>query len=125
MLCVGIQNVQFGASLIGASRTEFNNLLVDSVNEAITDILGPKVNEALWYHYQAYVGVTRDEIPYQLDTFFNSLKTVFGLGGETLGRVIVKKLYAKANVPLQLVPDRPLSEYVETLKQILAEDLMQ
>jgi hypothetical protein len=46
------------------------------------------------------------------------------VGGETLGRIIVKKLYAKVAVPLELKPDHTLTEYVEDLKQILARDLM-
>jgi hypothetical protein len=86
--------------------------------------LGSRVTSVFWHHYQAFLGITRDEMPYRLDTLFASLKGTFGVGGETLGRVIVKKLYAKANVPLELKPDHTLAEYVEELKQILSQDLM-
>ena len=106
-------------------RTDFNDLLVDSVDEAISEVLGNRVTAAFWYHYQAFLGITRDEMPYRLDTLFASLKGAFGVGGETLGRVIVKKLYAKANIPLDLKADRSFTEHVEELKRILAEDLMQ
>ncbi len=106
-------------------RTDFNDLLVDSVDEAISEVLGNRVTAAFWYHYQAFLGISRDEMPYRLDTLFTSLKGAFGVGGETLGRVIVKKLYAKANVPLDLKVDRSFTERVEELKRILAEDLMQ
>ena len=106
-------------------RTDFNDLLVDSVDEAISEVLGNRVTAAFWYHYQAFLGITRDEMPYRVDTLFASLKGTFGVGGETLGRVIVKKLYAKANVPLDLKVDRSFTEHVEELKRILAEDLMQ
>ena len=106
-------------------RTDFNDLLVDSVDEAISGVLGNRVTAAFWYHYQAFLGITRAEMPYRLDTLFASLKGTFGVGGETLGRVIVKKLYAKANVPLDLKVNRSFTEHVEELKRILAEDLMQ
>jgi len=106
-------------------RTDFNELLVESVKETISEVLGARVTPAFWYHYQAFLGMTRDEMPYRLDTLFSSLKGMFGVGGETLGRRIVKKLYAKAGVPLNYVPDRPLTDYVEELKEILAKDLMQ
>jgi len=106
-------------------RTDFNDLLVDSVDEAISEVLGNRVTAAFWYHYQAFLGITRDEMPYRLDTLFASLKGTFGVGGETLGRVIVKKLYAKASIPLDLKADRSFTEHVEELKRILAEDLMQ
>ena len=106
-------------------RTDFNDLLIDSVDEAISEVLGPRVTSAFWYHYQAFLGITRDEMPYQLPTLFESLKGTFGAGGETLGRIVVKKLYAKANVPLNYDQNRPLLEYVEELKQTLAQDIMQ
>ena len=106
------------------NSTDFNDLLVDSVDEAISEVLGSRVTSVFWHHYQAFLGITRDEMPYRLDTLFASLKDTFGVGGETLGRVIVKKLYAKANVPLELKPDHTLAEYVEELKQILSQDLM-
>jgi len=106
-------------------RTDFNDLLIESVEETIREVLGFKVNQAFWYHYQAFLGITREEMPYRLDTLFTSLKTAFGVGGETLGRHIVRKLYAKANVPLEDPPDKPLVEYIEQLKRVLAEeDLM-
>jgi hypothetical protein len=104
-----------------SQRTEFNDLLIESIDETVRDILGAKVNQAFWYHYQAFLGVTRDEMPYRLETLFTSLKTAFGIGGETLGRAIVRKVYAKTSVPLTYVPDKPLVEYIEELKQILAQ----
>ena len=106
-------------------RTDFNNLLVDSVGEAITDVLGAKVTTAFWQHIQAYLGITKEEMPYRLDTLFSALKDAFGVGGDTLGRLILKKLYAKVGLPLEYTPDRPLVQYVEELKEYLAKDLMQ
>ena len=107
------------------ARTDFNDLLVESVTETISEVLGTRVTPAFWYHYQAHLGITQEEMPYRLDTLFSSLKGTFGVAGETLGRMIVKKLYAKAEVPLEYTPDRSLAEYVEELKQFLAKDLMQ
>ena len=105
-------------------RTDFNDLLVDSVTETITDILGAKVTSVFWYYCQAYLGITREEIPYRLDTLFAGLKDAFGMGSETLGRSIIKKLYAKADVSLTYVPDKPFTEYVEELKETLAQTIM-
>ena len=114
----------FVLSLAQKHRTEFNDLLVDSVTETITEIFGSKVTPAFWYHYQGYLGISRDEIPYRLETLFSGLKGAFGIGGETLGRSIIKKLYAKADVPLIYVQDKPFAEYVEELKETLAKTLM-
>jgi len=86
----------FGSSLT-ASRAEFNGLLVDSVTEAISDVLGGKVNDAFWHRYETHLGITREEMPYRLDTLFAELKSAFGIGGETLGRLIVKRLRENRN----------------------------
>ena len=105
--------------------TDFNDLLVDSVSETISEVLGTRVTHAFWHYFQAFLGITQEEMPYQLDTLFTSLKGTFGVGGEILGRRIVQRLYAKAGVPLNYTPDHPLTDYVEELKQILARDFMQ
>jgi hypothetical protein len=47
---------------------------------------------------------------------------MWGRSVKPQGRVIIKKLYAKANILLELKPDRPLTEYAVALKQILAQD---
>ena len=54
--------------------------LVDSVDEAISGVLGNRVTAAFWYHYQAFFGITRAEMPLRLDTLFASLKGTFGVG---------------------------------------------
>ncbi len=105
-------------------RTDFNDLIVDSVQETIEEVLGKSVSKAYWYHLQSYLGISKDEIPYRFETLFSSLRDSFGIGGDTLGRAIIRKLYAKAGVELVLVPNRALPEYVEDLKQKLAETLM-
>lgn len=115
----------YKVSLAKRHRTDFNDLLIASVEETISEILGARVTGAFWYHYQAFLGITREEMPYRLETLFQTLKGTFGVGGETLGRSIVRKLYSKAGVPLIYVPDRSLVDYVEELKQTLAKSLMQ
>ena len=105
-------------------RTDFNDLLIDSVGEAITDVLGARVTPAFWNHVQAYLGITKEEMANDLDTLFSALKDAFGVGGDTLGRLVLKKLYAKVGVPFEYTPDRPLLKYVEDLKEFLAKDLM-
>lgn len=104
-------------------RTDFNDLVVESVEETISEVLGRRVTAAFWHHYQAFLGISRDEMPYRLETLFASLKGMLGVGGDTLGRVIVRKLYAKTNVPLDLNSGRTLIEYIEELKATLVQDI--
>ena len=104
------------------SPIDFNDLLIDSVDEVVTEVLGVKVSAMLWRHYQAFLGITREEIPYQLPKLFESIETIFGTGEETVGTRVIRKLYAKANIPLEYSHSRSPVEYVEELKQILAKD---
>jgi hypothetical protein len=103
-------------------RISFNELLIDSVEEAVTEVLGVKISSIVWRHYQAFLGITHEEMPDHLPKLFESIGTIFGTGYETVGEVVIRKLYAKANVPLKYSHNRPLVEYAEELRQILAKD---
>ena len=105
---------------MGSSRPNFKDLLVDVVDEAISHIMGAKTSSIFWRHFQAYLGITREEMPNDLPKLFASLEAIFGKGGETIGEVVIRELYKRANVPLNFVHNRPLAEYAEALKQILA-----
>lgn len=107
-----------------AQRTDFNDPLIDSVEETVREVLGAEVNPAFWFHYQAFLGISREEMPNRLDAFFASLKGTFGVGRDILGRLIVKKVYSKANVPFTYVPDKPLAQCLEELKQTLSQSIM-
>jgi len=109
-------------SLDRKTRISFNDILVDSFDEVVTEVVGVKVSSILWRHYQAFLGITRDEIPHQLPKLFESIQTIFGTGDGTVGERVVKKMYAKAHVPLEYIDNRPLAEYAEKLKQILTQD---
>ena len=63
--------------------------------------------------------MTREEMPNDLPKLFRSLETVFGKGDETIGEVVIREVYKKANVPLNFSHNHPLAEYAEELKQIL------
>ena len=104
--------------------SDFDDLLVEAIDETLSEVLGHRANQAFWYHFQAFLGISRNEMPHHLDTLFTALNIMFGVGGESLGRRIVRKLYAKVNVPLDYYADRPLMECIEELKQILTKDPM-
>jgi hypothetical protein len=98
---------------------DFNTLLIDVVDEVVTEIFGTKSSSMFWHHYQAFLGITREEMPNQLPALFDSLRTIFGSAQQTLSEVIIRKLYEKANLPLNYSPKRPPAQYAEELKQIL------
>jgi hypothetical protein len=113
------------ASEAGKRQRDFDDLLVDSVDEAVTEILGADVTPILWRYWTGDLGITRENMPNHLLKLFESIQTIFGAGGETVGEQVIKRLYTKANIPLEYSHVRPLEEYAEKLKQILAKDFKQ
>jgi hypothetical protein len=97
--------------------TVFDDLLVECVEETIGEVLGEAVSEAFMHHLYAYLGITPDEIPNHVSDLFSTLRNSFGVGGDTIGRRIVRKLYHKAEVPFTEVPERALADYVEELRK--------
>ena len=98
---------------------DFNGLLMESVDETFAEVLGAKLSSIVWRHDQEFLGITREAIPYQLPKLFESIQTIFGTN-QSMGERVIRKLYAKANVPLNYCHTRPLLEYAEELKQALA-----
>jgi len=104
------------------SQGDFDTLLIDAVDEVVTEIFGTKSSSVFWCHYLAFLGISREEMPNQLPRLFNSLGTIFGVAQQTVGEFIIRKLYEKANVPLNYSPNRPPAQYAEELRQILTKE---
>jgi|SRR5208337_336570 len=109
------------------TTTEINDLLVESVREAVSEVLGEKINwimPAFWPELEASLGVRRNETLDRLDEVLSSLKEQFGEDGERTRRTIIEKLYAKVGVPLSYVRARSLTDYVKELEETLVSSTM-
>jgi hypothetical protein len=100
---------------------EFNEMVVTTVQETIAAILGRSVSDAFMKHLQTYLRITKEEMPHRLNELFMSLRDCFGVGGDTIGRYIVRELYEKAGVKFVKHNGWALVKYIEVLKQKLAE----
>ena len=97
-------------------RAVFNEWLAQSVDETIAGILGQTVSDAFINHVQAYLGLKAEEIPDRPEALFKALRYSFGVGGDRVGKYIVRKLYQKAGIEFLENDGHTLAEYVETLK---------
>jgi hypothetical protein len=100
------------------SEELFNRVLVKSVEETITTILGGNVAEAFGYHFYAFLGVARDEIPSHLKELCSALVESFGVGGRVLERAICRRLYAELELSLVQKPDCTLPMCAEDAKKM-------
>ena len=98
---------------------EFNNILVESIDETITNLLSPQAANAIYSHLEKVHCITKDEIPYRLDTLFSMVENTLGTpSSKTLSKAVAKKLYTKLdlNFPKHNGPSLTLGEYVEEAK---------
>ena len=102
-------------------QTDFNQILLESVNEAIAVALGKAITPELTHHLHGYIGISADEIPNHIDVLFSSLRDSFGMRGDDLCKMVVKKMYEKAGVPFYEIGGQPMIRYVEKLKARLAK----
>jgi hypothetical protein len=99
---------------------EFNDALVESIDETITDLLSQAVVDALYAHLQTFHYISRDEIPHRLDTLLTTLEKIFGVrSSQTITKAIARRFYLKLGLEFTDNPSRTLLEYVDEAKMKL------
>ena len=98
---------------------EFNDVLVESIDETITDLLSQAVVDALYAHLQTIYSISRDEVPYRLDTLFTALEKIFGTSAQTITKAVAREFYLKLGLEFTGNPSRTLLEYVDEAKMKL------
>lgn len=106
-------------ALTGGDLADFNNILLESVDETITALLGTGVLSALHSHLLKFHGTRQDEIPYRLEAFSQALQDTFGLGLRTIEKAISKRLYQKLGLRFIEFPNYRLEDYVADAKRQL------
>jgi hypothetical protein len=107
--------VTYGSSL--------ETLLLESIDEALTDLLGRRAREAVYDYLERNCLLARNEIPQRLDDFARLLEDTFGKGHKTIGKVIAKKLYGKLGWTFVEIPNYELIDYLSTVKSRLGREL--
>jgi hypothetical protein len=102
---------------------EFNDVLVESIDETIADLLSRAVVDALYAHLQAIYSISRDEVPCRLDTLFTTLEKIFGASSQVITKTIAKRFYLKLGLEFTGNPSRTLLEYVDEAKMKLQNSL--
>jgi hypothetical protein len=98
----------------------FNNALVESIDETLTELLGRAVVDALYVHLQTFHSISRGRLPHELNTLLAVLERIFGiLGAQTITNVIARKFYFKLGLKFTGNPSRTLLEYVDDARMKL------
>ena len=97
---------------------EFNELFCRAVDESISEILGANVRSSLYAALEKQYAVTRDELPYRLETMYAVLENVFGFrSSRIIENHIIRKFYHNLNLPFDTVDGYTLKDYVEAARK--------
>ena len=102
---------------VGTPRTErehaYDRLLIESVDETLTAILGETVREAVHDALGNKFHIRMDQVPERLDEFSLDLEKLMGaVPSNTIGKVIIKSFYAKLGLELVSRANWRLPDYV-------------
>lgn len=93
---------------------EFYSAFSKATDETISELLGTSVLDSLYAHLAGTHNVTRDQLPYRLDTAYALLEKVFGpKGARTISRSIIRRFYRKLNVEFKEDHDHTLEVYMK------------
>jgi hypothetical protein len=96
-----------------------NEVIIQSINEAISELFSPQVLNSLHKHLNERYGIISDELPYRPETMYMVLDQVFGIKGtRTIERRITAHLCKELGMTFLDTPDCTLPMYVEKAKQL-------
>jgi hypothetical protein len=107
------------AQPLTTNGNDIEALILESVDEALGDLLGRRAREAVYDYLERNAFMARSEIPKNLGEFFSVLEATFGKGSKTIGKVIAKKLYAKLHLEFVEQPNAECADYVELARSKL------
>jgi hypothetical protein len=100
---------------------DFNDEVKTAIDDTINEVLGHQVLTAFHCALKEHHALTDDEIPYRLDTVFDTLEGAFGFkGSRTISRLIAKRVYAGIGLRFIELPNYRLQDYLELAKKQLA-----
>ncbi len=102
-------------------EAHFNKLLVRAIDEAIADLVGPRVVEALHEHLLKFYDIAADEIPYKLAIVHSAFDKAFASSSKTIEKYVAKKLYQLLGLRFVELPNYTLAAYVENAKRMLQD----
>ena len=102
---------------------DFNRVFLETVDEVISEMLDREVLRSLYIALENRYDVTKDEIPYRLETAYKILEDVFGAQGSgTVTKRIAYRLYQKLDLEFEEVGGLRLMDYLEIAKRKLEQE---
>lgn len=118
----------FETNDVGASsQVEFNKLLLNSFDQALTS-LGQATAASIYFYLEDHFKIKKMEIPKRINDSLNALEKLFGVGADYLEIFIMKNLYAETKFfcarskPAKMLQDMTFSDFVSLMEKIFREN---
>lgn len=95
---------------------EFDQMLIDSVDQALGDLLGSRIRDQIYDYLAAHHNYGREEIPQRINDFYAFLENTFASGSKTIGRTIIRRLFNKLGYEFVSTPGFEFFDYLEVVK---------
>ena len=102
-----------------------NDLILDSIDEALSDLLGTRGRDLVYDHIARNYSFGREDIPLHLDEFLTLLEDTFSTGSKTIGRTVIRRLYVKLGWAFEAVPGFEFNDYLESARARIGRELFE
>lgn len=102
-----------------------NDTLSESIEEVLTDLLGRKARQAVYDYLARNCSVAKEEVPENMDKFFEVTEEAFGKGSRTIAKCIVKRLFKKLEWNFEDIPGFEFQDYLEMARARIARELVE
>jgi len=100
-----------------------NDLILDSIDEALSDLLGIKGRDLIYDHIARHHSFGREDIPLHLEEFHTLLENTFSTGSRTISRTIIRRLYDKLDWKFVVVPGYEFNDYLKAVRARIGLEL--
>ncbi len=109
----------------GLSAKSLESLLADSMDQVLDELLGRKAKEAIYDYLERNYLIARDDIPKNIDKFFQLAEEVFGKGSKTIARCIMRRLWEQLGWKFVDVAGFEFSDYLETARARIGREVLE
>ncbi len=113
-----------GLRIQDMTAKSLDDLLVVCIDEALIDLLGSRVREAIYDYLERNHSLSRSEIPKHLNIFLGLLTETFGTGSKIIGNAIIKRLYEKLEWKFESNPEFEFMDYLDAVRARIAQALL-
>jgi hypothetical protein len=101
-------------------KTSFEATLIEAVDESFSS-LGHSCKQAIYFQLENTFKITKQEIPFKIEEFANSIEQIFGIGARLIELKIIEALHEKIH-DFTYFPEKEelvFTEYIASLRFFL------